>query len=186
MTLKEKFARKNATPASAAELALRSDAAENGISILAAEYETLSSNAALLDDEDEARLAEIATLLPIKQRALEAIRTAETEARQREALQTFEVDRAALDRATDKAARTFRTRYEKAAAEMVTVLEELRDSHDAWEAMARRGRELGIAVPSGAHLEKRVRGDQIKGVTARLLWPDTVIFGWNGVPIFGR
>ncbi|MFA7596935.1 MAG: hypothetical protein WCY92_11330 [Novosphingobium sp.] len=186
MTLKDKFVRKNAAPATARQLEERAGEMETEIRDLSAERETIASSFAFFDADDMARLADVEALLPIKQRALEAVRAAEREARQREAIEAFQADRTSLDRTTDKAAKTFRTRYEKAAAEMVSVLEELRASHDAWETMARRGRELGIAAPGGAHLERRVRGDQLTGPTARLLFPDARIFGWNGVQLWGR
>lgn len=178
--------RKNAPPPPVAQLRPEIEALEERIRLDEEFVAELAANITLLNPQEEAELAKLETLLPSKRRKLAALREEIERAQEREAIATFEADRAELNRATEKAAKTFRHRYEKAAAEMVAVLSELRDSHDTWESMARRGRELGVVAPGGAHLEKRVRGDQIAGSTARLLWPEARLFGWNGVPIWSR
>lgn len=162
MSIIEKVrARKNAPPASPASLSAQIADLNDEIGDLSAEQAELDGNPSHLHADAVARLAELNAILPIKERALAALRQSLNEAQKHEEVEALRAHAKRFQQDTTRAAKTFSARYTAAAETFAAVLKELADNKAEATRIAAEGQRLG--VPSACpHLEAVVRGDELQ------------------------
>jgi DNA repair exonuclease SbcCD ATPase subunit len=184
-----KFARKNATPATADQLRANAEPIRAEIERLkeaireipVALVDLAGDPAALAEAQAELREAQV--MLPVKEAALAAIEAAIPVAEEREGRASALARRDDLERRTVKLGRNLEQRYEAASAALAEVLRDMEQNAREWEAV-NRDLNTGEGGKTVEHrLRSEVRGASALGIFNSLTRYSRVV-GWNGRTLF--
>jgi hypothetical protein len=184
-----KWPARNSRPPSAT--ALRASLAEAEAQLAPLEREYAEINGALVDllgdparsSDVQARLAELEALLPIKRRAVEAIRRAIPDAEKREEREAFRAEVAALTERTAKFKRGLPERYNAAAEAFAAVLRDMDANAEEWRQLNFRAQQFG--EPTGEDAERDLRRDlPINARGWSRIWADLDLPAWDGSLLF--